>query len=71
MANLDLCSGNASPIYPPGQRQYVTVIPLEVTENGTYTAPAGFAYGSVTVNVGGGSSPAVVGTAIVGTDVVV
>lgn len=68
MANLDLCSGNASPIYPPGQRQYVTVIPLEVTENGVYSAPPGFAYGTVTVNVGG-ASQAVVGTAIVGTDV--
>ena len=29
----------------------VTVIPLEVTENGTYTAPHGKAYTPVSVNV--------------------
>lgn len=69
MANLDLCAGNAQPIYPPAGKQYVTLIPLDAVENGTYTAPAGFAYSTVTVNVGG-SRAAVVGTAIVGTDVV-
>lgn len=68
MANLDLCAGNAQPISPPSPGQYVTVIPLDITENGTYTPPAGYAYGPITVNVGG-SKQAVVGTAIVGTDV--
>lgn len=31
-----------------------TITPLEVTENGTYTAPTGTAYSPVTVNVSGG-----------------
>jgi len=34
----------------------VTVSPLSVTANGTYTAPAGTAYSPVTVNVSGGGS---------------
>jgi len=38
----------------------VTVSPLSVTANGTYTAPSGTAYSPVTVNVsgGGGTTPA-------------
>lgn len=35
----------------------ITVEPLNVTENGTYTAPEGKAYSPVTVNVEGGSVP--------------
>ena len=34
----------------------ITVEPLSVTENDTYTAPTGKAYSPVTVNVSGGSS---------------
>ena len=34
----------------------VTVEPLSVTQNGTYTAPSGKAYSPVSVNVSGGSS---------------
>ena len=34
----------------------VTVEPLSVTENGTYTAPTGKAYSPVTVNVSGGGT---------------
>ena len=34
----------------------VTVNPLSVTQNGTYTAPTGTAYSPVTVNVSGGGS---------------
>lgn len=68
MANLDLCAGSRQPIFPPAGKQYVSLIPLNATENGTYTAPAGYAYSTVTVNVGG-SRQAVVGTAIVGQDV--
>lgn len=42
----------------------VTVSPLSVTANGTYTAPSGEAYSPVTVNVsgGGGASNVVTGT---------
>lgn len=43
----------------------VTVSPLSVTTNGTYTAPSGEAYSPVTVNVpsgGGGASNVVTGT---------
>lgn len=42
----------------------VTVSPLSVTANGTYTAPSGEAYSPVTVNVsgGGGTSNVVTGT---------
>ena len=36
----------------------ITVSPLSVTQNGTYTAPTGSAYSPVTVNVSGGSSSA-------------
>lgn len=32
----------------------ISVIPLSVTENGTYTATLGSAYSPVTVNVSGG-----------------
>ena len=35
----------------------VTVSPLSVTDNGTYTAPSGEAYSPVTVNVSGGGQP--------------
>ena len=35
----------------------VTIEPLSVTENGTYTAPSGTAYSPVTVNVEGGDTP--------------
>ena len=35
----------------------VTVEPLNVTANGTYTAPTGTAYSPVTVNVSGGDTP--------------
>ena len=35
----------------------VTVSPLSVTANGTYTAPSGEAYSPVTVNVSGGGQP--------------
>ena len=37
----------------------ITVEPLSVTQNGTYTAPTGKAYSPVTVNVSGGSSSSV------------
>lgn len=68
MSNVDLCAGGAQPIFPPAGKQYVSLIPLDAVENGTYTAPAGYAFSTVTVNVGGPRA-AVVGTAIVGTDV--
>lgn len=42
-------------------------VSLTITENGTYTAPNGVRYTPIIVNVGGGS---LVGTAIVGKDVV-
>lgn len=51
MANLDLCAGSVDPIYPPGPGRMVTVIPLEITENGTYTAPNGYAYSPITADV--------------------
>ena len=35
----------------------ITVNPLSVTQNGTYTAPTGTAYSPVTVNVSGGDTP--------------
>lgn len=38
------------------------VEPLSVTENGTYSAPTGYAYSPVTVNVEGGASNVVFGT---------
>lgn len=38
----------------PGGGSNIEVIPLSVTANGTYTAPAGKAYSPVTVNVSGG-----------------
>lgn len=37
-----------------GTGSLVTVSPLSVTQNGTYTAPSGTAYSPVTVNVSGG-----------------
>ena len=39
----------------------ITVEPLSVTQNGTYTAPTGKAYSPVTVNVSGGATNVVVG----------
>lgn len=48
MANLASAIGSIS------TGSSTTVTPLSVTENGTYTAPAGTAYSPVTVNVSGG-----------------
>ncbi len=48
MANL------ASAISSISSGTPTTITPLEVTENGTYTAPTGTAYSPVTVNVSGG-----------------
>ena len=42
-----------------GEAPAITTEPLSVTENGTYTAPAGKAYTPVTVNVSGGGSVSV------------
>ena len=39
----------------------ISVTPLSVTVNGTYTAPTGSAYSPVTVSVSGGGSPSVEG----------
>lgn len=49
MANLASAIGSIS------TGSSTTIIPLDVTENGTYTAPTGTAYSPVTVNVSGGS----------------
>lgn len=49
MANL------ASAISSISSGTPTTITPLEVTENGTYTAPTGTAYSPVTVNVSGGA----------------
>ena len=48
MANLASAIGSIS------TGSSTTITPLSVTENGTYTAPAGTAYSPVTVNVSGG-----------------
>lgn len=48
MANL------ASAISSISSGTPTTITPLQVTENGTYTAPTGTAYSPVTVNVSGG-----------------
>lgn len=42
--------------WPEGGGSSITVEPLSVTANDTYTAPTGKAYSPVTVNVSGGSS---------------
>lgn len=56
MANL------ASAIASISSGTPTTITPLNVTENGTYTAPTGTAYSPVTVNVsGGGGDPMVAG----------
>lgn len=46
----------------------VTVQPLSVTENGTYTAPSGTAYSPVSVNVSSGGGSAELGTFTMSTD---
>lgn len=46
-------------VLPPdgdGGGESITVEPLSVTQNGTYTAPSGKAYSPVTVNVSGGGT---------------
>lgn len=48
MANLASAIGSIS------TGSSTTITPLNVTDNGTYTAPAGTAYSPVTVNVSGG-----------------
>lgn len=56
--DADTISGLADAIGTIPQGSTVTVEPLSVTENGTYTAPTGKAYSPVTVNVPtGGSNP--------------
>lgn len=55
MANLASAIGSI----PSGSS--ITVEPLSVTTNGTYTAPAGAAYSPVTVNVAGGAANVVSG----------
>ena len=50
MANLASAIGSIS------TGSSTTIVPLEVTENGTYTAPTGTAYSPVTVNVSGGGN---------------
>lgn len=50
MANLASAIGSIS------TGSSTTITPLNVTENGTYTAPTGTAYSPVTVNVSGGGS---------------
>ena len=53
---LDAAGGTIRTITPSPNT--TTIMPLSVTSNNTYTAPTGYAYSPVTVNVsGGGGSP--------------
>lgn len=55
MANLASAIGSIS------TGSSTTITPLNVTENGTYTAPTGTAYSPVTVNVSGGGGTQILG----------